>query len=191
MDEITRDRFIMMTEDSIFLKEEENQQPKSISDGHANTPQTKAKQIATTVANTVKGAALVAVKEARELILKLKDTSEEDQRLIDEDTDAINKICTLGCKYAVCAILFTPILGVIPTIIWHHASKEKDFVKRKKLYTNISADIKMLNARIADLENNPNPSEAEKTQKYKLIQLREKLTQNSNKLRATLQFGEG
>lgn len=205
MNEIDKDRLRLLSEQSIFLKEDNppppqnNQQqqqkaPTSISDGHQNdnSIEGKAKNVANAVVDNTKAAGLKAVQIMKDMILKLQNNEKEEQALInEEEINTFDKIVSFACKYVVCAVFLGPVIAIVPAMVWNRGSKEKDVIKRKKLYSRMVSDIAMLDSKINDLENNPNANPAEKAQKYRLIQLRETLKQNTAKLRATLRYGEG
>lgn len=155
----------------------------------------KAKDIIGKTGETLSSGATAGIKEIQTRMLKIDEEKikAEEDRLINDQADAIDRTVKLGIGYAACALFMGPILAIIPAMIGNlianKTSGSNDRYARKKIYERMSADIKMLDEKIKDLQEEQSLNDSQKAQKYHLIQVREKLRINVAKLRAALKYG--
>lgn len=124
----------------------------------------------------------------KEFISVLKSSSEfSDEEHIDEECNALENACKFLCKYAFCSILVGPIIGAMAAIIWKKLSDKASIGDKKKIFTKLASNYRVIDAKLNDLEKIDSLSDDQKKQKYALIKMKEQTRLNMIKLRDNVQ----
>jgi len=181
-------RYLM--EDCLFLEDNDPTEEKSEEETKKNEPEDvskeEMKQFAKDFGNIAKKKALVIKGKAMKLVEKMKTQKMSDQALIalpNELSTLTKATVSIGASTI---LLGNPLIGMIGFVTSKYLTGGVKNNKRLDLIAKYNGEIKVVDAKLAELDAVGELNAEQKKQKYELLRIKETYRLNISKLNAQL-----
>ena len=184
--EIEEDLKKYLMEDCMFLENKDINEENEVKKEPEDVSKEELKQFAKDFGSIAKKKAVVIKGKALKLMDKIKNQKITDQSLIALPSE-LHTLTKATVGIGACTVLLgNPLIGIIGYITSTYLTKGVTRNRRIDLVAKYNGEIKVVNAKIEELNALPELNEEQKQQKYTLIKIKEKYKMDLAKISAQL-----